>query len=70
MMLVFVELCHRPAKRVKPEKIEETDPAVCIRILELRQQGLGMAAIGKRVGRNSRTVWRFLRGGEASSQVA
>jgi DNA invertase Pin-like site-specific DNA recombinase len=50
--------------------IEETDPAVCTRILELRQQGLGMAAIGKRVGVSSRTVWRFLRGAEASSQVA
>ncbi|HYM88968.1 MAG TPA: recombinase family protein [Nitrospiraceae bacterium] len=50
--------------------IEETDPASCTKILELRQQGLGMAAIGKRVGVSSRTVWRFLRGLEASSQVA
>jgi DNA invertase Pin-like site-specific DNA recombinase len=50
--------------------IEETDPAVCTRILELRQQGLGMAAIGKRVKLSSRTVWRFLRGAEACSQVA
>lgn len=41
--------------------IEETDPAICIKILELRQQGLGMAAIGKQVGLSSRTVWRFLR---------
>jgi DNA invertase Pin-like site-specific DNA recombinase len=50
--------------------IEETSPAVCTRILELRQQGLGMAAIVKRVGVSSRTVWRFLRGAEASSEVA
>ena len=50
--------------------IEETSPAVCTRILELQQQGLGMAAFGKRVGVSSRTVWRFLRGAEASSQVA
>lgn len=42
-------------------KIEETDPAVCARILELRQQGLGMATIGQRVNLSSRTVWRFLR---------
>lgn len=41
--------------------IEETDPAICVKILELRQQGLGMAAIGKQVGLSSRTVWRFLR---------
>jgi DNA invertase Pin-like site-specific DNA recombinase len=51
-------------------KIEETDPAVCARILELRQQGLGMGAIGKRVELSSRTVWRFLRGVEASTKVA
>lgn len=50
--------------------IEETDPAACTQILELRQQGLGMGAIGKRVGVSSRTVWRFLRGVEATSQVA
>jgi DNA invertase Pin-like site-specific DNA recombinase len=42
--------------------IEETDPAVCTRILEHRREGLGMAAIGKRVGVSSRTVWRFLAG--------
>ncbi|SPP64726.1 recombinase family protein [Nitrospira lenta] len=50
--------------------IEETDPDICTRILELRQKGLGMGAIGKQVGVSSRTVWRFLRGVEASSQVA
>ena len=50
--------------------IEETDPALCARILELRQQDLGMAAIAKRVGVSSRTVWRFLRRAEAPSQVA
>ena len=50
--------------------IEDTDPAVCTRMLELRQQGLGMAAICKRVELSSRTVWRFLRGRAASSQVA
>ena len=50
--------------------IEETDPTICTRILELRRQGLGMAAIGKRVGVSSRTVWRYLRGAEVSSQVA
>ena len=41
--------------------IEETDPAVCTRMLELRREGLGMGAIGKAVGLSSRTVWRFLR---------
>jgi len=51
-------------------KIEDTDPAVCTQILELRRQGLGMAAIGKRVGLSSRTVWRFLRGVDAATQVA
>jgi DNA invertase Pin-like site-specific DNA recombinase len=50
-------------------KLEETDPAICTQILELRQQGVGMAAIGKRVRVSSRTVWRFLREVEASSQV-
>lgn len=52
-------------------KVEETDPALCTQMIELRQQGLGMGAIGKRVGLSSRTVWRFLRGVEAAaSQVA
>jgi DNA invertase Pin-like site-specific DNA recombinase len=51
-------------------KIEQTNPAVCTRILELRRQGLGMGAIGKHVALSSRTVWRFLRGVEACSQVA
>jgi DNA invertase Pin-like site-specific DNA recombinase len=41
--------------------IEETDPTICTRMLELRRQGLGMGAIGKFVGLSSRTVWRFLR---------
>lgn len=50
--------------------IEEADPATCTKILELRRQGIGMGAIGKLVGVSSRTVWRFLRGVEASSQVA
>ena len=50
--------------------IEETDPACCTRILELRGHGLGMATIGKQVGVSSRTVWRFLREVEASAQVA
>lgn len=50
--------------------VEETDPAVCTQILELRRKGLGMGAIGKRVGRSSRTVWRFLRGVEAATRVA
>ena len=49
--------------------IEETDPASCTKMLELRRQGLGMGAIGKRVGVSSRTVWRFLRGREAVAQV-
>jgi DNA invertase Pin-like site-specific DNA recombinase len=50
-------------------KLEETAPAVCSQILELRQQGIGMAAIGKRVGVSSRTVWQFLRGVAAKSKV-
>ena len=49
--------------------IEESDPSLCTRILELRHQGLGMAAIGKQVGVSSRTVWRFLRGVEAAEQI-
>jgi len=48
-------------------KIEETDPAVCTRMLELRRQGLGMAVISKQVGISSRTVWRFLRDAETLS---
>ena len=43
------------------------NPVSCTAILELRRQGLGMAAIGKRVGVSSRTVWRFLRRLEVSS---
>jgi len=46
-------------------KIEETDPALCTQISELRQQGYGMGAIGKHLGVSSRTVWRVLRGREA-----
>src|SRR5262249_52614939 len=49
------------------QRIEETNPAVCSRILELRQRGLGMVSIGKTVGLSSRTVWRFLRGFARSS---
>ena len=49
--------------------IEETDPASRTKILDLRRQGLGMAAIGKQVGVSSRTVWRFLRGITAKSTV-
>src|SRR6476620_5612827 len=41
--------------------IEETDPDLCSRMLQLRQQGLGMGKIGKEVGVSSRTVWRYLR---------
>ncbi len=51
-------------------KIEHTDPAICTRMLELRRQGIGMAAIARQVGVSSRTVWRFLQGVEGSSQVA
>ena len=50
--------------------IEETDPTSCTKILELRRQGFGMAAIGKQVGVSSRTVWRLLQGVETSSRVA
>jgi DNA invertase Pin-like site-specific DNA recombinase len=42
--------------------IEESDPASCTKVLELRRQGLGMAAIGKQVGVSSRTVRRLLQG--------
>lgn len=51
-------------------RIEETDPALCNRILELRRDGFGMAAIGKRVNLSSRTIWRFLHDVEAAGQVA
>jgi hypothetical protein len=40
-----------------------------VEMLELRQQGLGMGAIGKAVGLSRRTVWRFLRGVQAGSNV-
>jgi DNA invertase Pin-like site-specific DNA recombinase len=50
--------------------VEETDPAACTRMLELRRQGLGIGAIGKAVGLSSRTVWRFLRDRKGSSQTA
>lgn len=50
--------------------IEEADPARCTQILDLRRQGLGMAAIGTRVGVSSRTVWSFSRRVETVSQVA
>ncbi len=41
--------------------IQETDPAACAQMLELRRQGLGRGKIGKQVGLSSRTVWRYLR---------
>lgn len=50
-------------------RIEETDPAVCNQMRQLRQEGLGMAAIGRHIGVSSRTVWRFLRSSEATSHV-
>jgi len=37
-------------------RIEDTDPALCTQILDLRRQGLGLVAIGKRIGVSSRTV--------------
>lgn len=49
--------------------IEETDPDLCTNMLDLRKQGLGMGKIGKQLGLSSKTVWRFLRGVAASSQV-
>lgn len=49
--------------------IEETGPASCTKIPELRRQGLGMAAIGSRVGVSSKTMGRFLRGVEAAAEV-
>lgn len=52
------------------QTIEETDPTLCTRILDLRHQGLGMGTIGKSVGVSSRTVWRVLRTAAATSQVA
>ena len=50
-------------------KIGEKEPAVCTKILELRREGLSTMTIGKRVGLSSRTVWRFLRGVDAATQV-
>jgi DNA invertase Pin-like site-specific DNA recombinase len=50
--------------------IEETDPARCTKILDLKRQGLGMGAIAQRVGVSARTVWMFLRRVEAATQVA
>lgn len=40
--------------------IEVTDPILCARIREYRQEGLGMGAISKQVGVSSRTVWKVL----------
>ncbi|MDR4470217.1 MAG: recombinase family protein [Nitrospira sp.] len=56
-------------------KIEETDPTLCTKVIELRQQGHGMGRIGKTLGLSSRTVWRFLRqmsvnGTQGSSALA
>jgi DNA invertase Pin-like site-specific DNA recombinase len=42
--------------------IEETDPGLCSRMLQLREEGIGMGKIGKQLGLSSKTVWRFLRG--------
>jgi len=50
--------------------IEETNPGISSRILELRRQGLGMAAIGRQVDVSSRTVWRFLRAIDIASKTA
>ena len=57
-------------QRVGRRRIEETKPAVLSQMLQLRQEGLGMVAIGKAVGVSSRTVWRFLRGVQSPSHVA
>ena len=57
------------SQRWSRKSIEETDPASCTKMLELRRQGFGMAAIGKQVGVSSRTVWRFLREIAAKSIV-
>jgi DNA invertase Pin-like site-specific DNA recombinase len=50
-------------------KIEEIDPSLCTQIFELRRQGLGMGAIGKRVGLSSRPVWRFLHTASSTTTV-
>ena len=41
--------------------IQETDPELCGKMFQLRQQGLGMGKIAKQLGLSSRTVWRLLR---------
>lgn len=49
--------------------IEQANKAICSQILGLREQGLGMARIGKAVGLSSRTVWRFLHAHTGSGSV-
>jgi hypothetical protein len=65
--------CRYPRATICGEQrdktVEETDPDPCAQMLEFRRQGLGMGAIGKAVGLSSRTVWRFLRGVQAASNV-
>jgi DNA invertase Pin-like site-specific DNA recombinase len=41
--------------------IQETDPELCGKIFQLRQQGFGMGKIANQLGLSSRTVWRLLR---------
>jgi DNA invertase Pin-like site-specific DNA recombinase len=48
-------------KRWGRRAITETDPPLCTQMLDLRREGLGMGAIGKRLEVSSRTVWRVLR---------
>ena len=63
-----IKRVREAGQRWRRKSIEQTDPASCTKILELRRQSLGMAAIGKQVGVSSRTVWRFLREVPAKSK--
>jgi DNA invertase Pin-like site-specific DNA recombinase len=54
---------YRAANPAKPwgrVPLEQADPKMVARIMELRRDGLGMKVIAKQVGVSSRTIWRLL----------
>lgn len=42
--------------------IEQSNPQLVAKIMELRKEGVGMKAVAKQVGVSSRTVWRLCQG--------
>ncbi|GMV51997.1 MAG: hypothetical protein AMXMBFR67_35400 [Nitrospira sp.] len=51
---------ENPAKPWGRTPLEQADPKMMARVMELRRQGLGMKVIAKQVGVSSRTIWRLL----------